>query len=116
MSSLHLGLTVSGPLILILVLLGDETVRLFVCLLHHRVAHLQVLLFKLMARQVCNYTCTNGVPEHIGGGAQSVPEGRQRRGEDRSQSVEGEENKIKDYTQLNGYTEYTAHLSHMDCV
>lgn len=79
--NLHLGLAVNGPLSITLILLADEPVRLLVYLLHHRVAHLGVLL-QLVARQMFHYTCTDGVSEDVGGGAQSVPEERRVTGED----------------------------------
>lgn len=56
----------------------DQVVGLRI-LLNHRLPELAVLCIQLMPRQVLHNPSSQGVPQHIGGGSQTVPGKQQRR-------------------------------------
>ena len=74
---LHLGLAVRWPGGVILVLLADELVRFLGCLLCRDVAPLGILSLELVARQVLNDTCADGVSQDVGGGTQPITVGEE---------------------------------------
>lgn len=75
----HLCLCVRMSLVLTLVLLADEVIRLLGHFLHHRAADLRVVFQQLMAGQVFDNACPDGVSKNIGDSAEAIPKVRQRR-------------------------------------
>lgn len=71
-ASLHLGFTVSG--FLSLAFLGNQLIGfLHFILFDHGITHLDVPVLQFVPGQVLHDASSEGVSQHVGGGAEAVP-------------------------------------------